>query len=90
MSSAASSALFYAARVADVPAVFMAEPDDVTVLSGENTHKHTHTQAAAMQVVDLSWTTDTLFHMPYSAWPVSASVCMICYDQDLNRHVLTE
>ncbi|KAL0049112.1 hypothetical protein WJX82_006790 [Trebouxia sp. C0006] len=33
MSSAASSALFYAARVGDVPAVFMAEPDDITVLS---------------------------------------------------------
>ncbi len=35
MSSAASSALFYAARVGDVPAVFMAEPDDITVLSGK-------------------------------------------------------
>ena len=35
MSSAASAALFYAARVGDVPAVFMAEPDDITVLSGK-------------------------------------------------------
>ena len=62
MSSAASSALFYATRIADVPAVFMAEPDDVTVLSGENTHTH----AAIIQVVDLSWTADTLVHMRYS------------------------
>ena len=35
MSLAASTALFYAARVADVPAVFMAEPDDIVILSGQ-------------------------------------------------------
>ena len=35
MSLAASTALFYAARVADVPAVFMAEPDDIVILSGK-------------------------------------------------------
>ena len=35
LSSAASSLLFYAARVSDVPAVFAAEPDDILVLSGK-------------------------------------------------------
>ena len=36
ISSGATAALFYASRVADVPAVFMAEPDDIQVLPCES------------------------------------------------------
>lgn len=35
ISSGAKAALFYAAQVSNVPAVFMAEPDDLVVLSGQ-------------------------------------------------------
>ncbi len=34
LSSAGKAALFYAAQVSNIPAVFMAEPDDLVSLSG--------------------------------------------------------
>ena len=35
LSSGGTAALFYAARVMDVPAIFMAEPDEMKILSGK-------------------------------------------------------
>lgn len=35
LSSSAKAALFYAAQISDVPAIFMAEPDDLVSLSGQ-------------------------------------------------------
>ena len=39
ISSGAASSVFYASQVADVPAVFMAEPDDILVLSSKQLFK---------------------------------------------------
>lgn len=37
LSSGAKAALFYAAQISNVPAVFLAEPDDLVGLSGQTT-----------------------------------------------------
>ncbi len=66
MSSAASSALFYAARVGDVPAVFMAEPDDITVLSGK-----TYT------ILKLQFPVAQLFHCQVSI-QIGSIASMLC------------
>lgn len=57
LSSGAKAALFYAAQIRNVPAIYMAEPDEIAVLSGK-THvppaasRQSHVQVR--QVVELS------------------------------------
>lgn len=55
LSSGAKASLFYAAGISNVPAVFMAEPDDLAILSGQALHRSSqfHHKAVSFELIAL-------------------------------------
>lgn len=45
MSTAAAAAMYYASIIGDVPVIMMAEPDDLTIMAGNQNEKPAKTDA---------------------------------------------